>query len=69
MSAGVHVPGSLQTPQALSLPQALLAPPFPAGTEMGHSQSQMLTTYLVQWRGRDGATKPPGVLPHFPNLP
>lgn len=57
MSAEVRVPGSLQTLQALSLPQALLTPPFPAGTGMGRSQSQMLTTYLVQWRGGNGATK------------
>lgn len=57
MSAGVHVPGSLQTLQALSLPRALLTPPFPAGTGMGRSQSQMLMMYLVQWRGGNGATK------------
>lgn len=39
--------GSLQTLQAPSLPQALLIPPFPAGTGMGHSQSQMLMMYLL----------------------
>lgn len=56
MSAGVYGPGSLQTLQALSLPQALLTPPFPAETVTGHSQSLMLMMYLVQWRGKDGAT-------------
>lgn len=44
----MYVPGTLQTQQALSLPQALTTPPFPAGTVTGHSQSQMLMTYLVQ---------------------
>lgn len=68
MSAGVRVPGSLQTLQALSLPRALLTPPFPAGTGMGRSRSQMLMTYLVQWRGGDGPQST-GVLPQSPDLP
>lgn len=65
MSAEVYGPEVLQTLQAQSLPQALLNPPFPAVTVMGHSQSQMLMMYLVQWREEDGATKPPGLLLHL----
>lgn len=64
MNAGVYGPGLLQTLQALSLPQVLLNPPFPVVTVMGHSQFQMLMTYLVQWKEGDGATKLPG-LPHL----
>lgn len=69
MSAGVYGPGSLQTLQALSLPQALPTPPFPAETVMGHSQSQMLMMYLMQWRGRNGATRPPGPFTSVPCSP